>query len=315
MLQQLKQLLGVAHPHDQAPFRVALEWYLLEDAVPHVEVVLQDPLHARDRDVETLAVEQMGFDLLGSPDVLPPLDVLCDVLLQLVMPQLPSVPVCGERREGMLRESYRLDQIADERWLDIAQLGHLDLADTLLEHELDDLLQLHGAELVLRQFAPPLLLAACFVGQLCVALVLVAAVLLAASVQLEHGSWELDLFIVDCATCCCLEHRCLSLEASSKLRGQYAVLVELFLAQARGVEAEGLRLLLEAVRVENELAALHAGLFPNRLEVPVESEVFRAVEDHELLLLDQPQRLDPRPLQRLRPAPSLHLFLLVAARR
>ena len=109
LLQQLKHLLGVAHPHDQAPLGVALERHLLEDAVPHVEVVLQDPLHARDRDVETLAVEQMGFDLLGSPDVLPPLDVLCDVLLQLVMPQLPSVPVCGERREGMLRQSYRLD--------------------------------------------------------------------------------------------------------------------------------------------------------------------------------------------------------------
>ena len=109
LLQQLKHLLGVAHPHDEAPLRVALKRHFLEDAVSHVKIVSQDLLYATDRDIETLAVEQMGLDLLGRPHMLTPFYVLRDVLLQLLVLQLPSVPVRSERVVGMLRESYRLD--------------------------------------------------------------------------------------------------------------------------------------------------------------------------------------------------------------
>ena len=91
----------------------------------------------------------MGLDLLGRPHVLTPLYVLRDVLLQLLVLQLPSVPVRSECIVGMLRESYRLDEIANERRFDIAQPSHLDLADAFLEHKLGDLLKLHGSELVL----------------------------------------------------------------------------------------------------------------------------------------------------------------------
>jgi DNA polymerase III epsilon subunit-like protein len=106
----------------------------------------------------------MGLDLLGRPHVLTPLYVLRDVLLQLLVLQLPSVPVRRERVVGMLRESYRLDEIANERGLDIAQPGHLDLADAVLEHKLGDLLKLRGSELVLRHLAHSFVLAANFKG-------------------------------------------------------------------------------------------------------------------------------------------------------
>jgi hypothetical protein len=86
-----------------------LKRHFLEDAVPHVKIVSQDLLYATDRDVETLAVAQMGLDLLGRPNMLTPFYIFRDALLQLLVLQLPSVPVRSECIVGMLRESYRLD--------------------------------------------------------------------------------------------------------------------------------------------------------------------------------------------------------------
>ena len=52
LAKQLEHLLGVEHARDEAALRVALVLDLLEDAVPHVEVLTQHLAHLGHRQVQ-----------------------------------------------------------------------------------------------------------------------------------------------------------------------------------------------------------------------------------------------------------------------
>ena len=75
------------------------------------------------------------------------------------------------------------------------------------------------------------------------------------------------------------------------------------------MSSEGLRLLLEAVRVKDEDASLNRRFLPHRLQRPVRQQVFASIVDGDPLLLDQLQRLDPRPLKRLGGSTAFHFLL------
>ena len=311
--QQREHLLGIMHAHDETALGVALVRNLLEHSVPHVEVVAKDAADASERYIELLALEQMHLDLLGRPDVLPALEVRLDLLLEALVLLLSGLPLLGKSSVGVVRESHRLDEVANERWLDVAERSRFDLADSFFEHELGNLLQLCGAEAVLRRLAPELALDADLVGELVAALLALAELLLAPSAQVHHGGRQLHwLSSVDAATDCSHGLRLLC-KVGPQLGGQLGVVAELLLAQTRRLDAEPLGLLLEAVGIEDELAAEHSCLFANGLERLVVLEVLASFVDHEPLLLDQRQRLDPGPLQRVRRPAALHLFLLLVA--
>ena len=166
LLQQLEHLLGVTHPHHQATLGVALELDLLEDPVPHAEAVSQDSPDLVDRDSQLHAFLQVGSDLLRRPDVMASLEVLPDRLHQPVVLLLLLVSLLGDGGVRVLRQPRRLDQLLNKSRLDVAELGCLDLAETLVKHELGDPLQLHAGELASLHLTPPLLLTASLEGEL-----------------------------------------------------------------------------------------------------------------------------------------------------
>ena len=58
----------------------------------------------------------------------------------------------------MIREQHHLNQLAYERWLDVAQLHYcLDQAEAHGKHELSDLVHLYGAEYLFRELAHSLM--------------------------------------------------------------------------------------------------------------------------------------------------------------
>ena len=166
---------------------------------------------------------------------------------------------------------------------------------------------------MLRLLAPLLAVTAYLEGEHGRALVAPIELFLAPSIQFKDGGRQLDFLRVVRVVSSNIERLRLRHEVHSQLSGQLGVITELFLAQTRRLDAELLGLLPEAVGIEDELTAVKIRLLADRLERLVPFEVLASFVDHEPLLLDQRQRLDPGPLQWVRRPATLHLLHLLVA--
>ena len=122
------------HTHDEAALGVALVLYLLEHTITHVKVVTKNTANLSERVVKCLTLQQVNLDLLGCPDVLTELEIILDFLPESLALLLPDLQLLGESSIRIIRESHRLDEVSNERWLDVAELSRFDLADTFFKH-------------------------------------------------------------------------------------------------------------------------------------------------------------------------------------
>ena len=146
------------------------------------------------------------------------------------MPLLLEVLLLTDSGIRMLRLPYRLDELADESRSDVAELGSCSLGEPFFEHQLDDLLQLDTAELVLLDLPLPPPLVVELKGKLVHDDLALLPLLLAATLQL-HDRARMPQLVVTFVCGIATAHRSrLGSEACSQLGGELAKLQELFLA-------------------------------------------------------------------------------------
>ena len=234
--------------------------------------------------------------------------MLVDTSLYLQVEHLLGFLLLLQRGDLVLLELLVLDEVVDERGLDVEEPCCLPLACSFSQHEPENLRQLCQAELVL--LALPLLPAAkaSFEAKLEVLALSWSLSPVVATVELRLD--EALLLLAGFTECVllCFGLVGLLLELVTQPRSNSCILEQAFLGQPIGVNVEGLGHVLEVVGVEHELAAVVVHLPPDGLERPVELEVFSCPVHHDSLLPDQLERLDSGPEQRLA-ARLLHFFL------
>ena len=299
LLKEGDQLLSVERPGNEAALRVALEGDLLDAAVAHAEVVVQDGSDLVQLDVGGGFGLEGGLDLLGLPDV--PLlgKHVFDAGTDLLLPGLLGVALIGERPNAVLAQLLVPKETGNKVGLDTVNLGDVLLAVALLAVEPDHVGEVLGHELLLVALPASVVVVAGLVAKVEVLLAAVNALLLAAAVEIRNGNGREDISILLLGAELLHGGRGLLRELLPELGSTNAPCMQFLLAQAVVLNSKVLGRLLKALRVEDKVASLHVELFADGLEVLVEAEVLLGLKDDDLLQPDLVEGLDPSPLERL----------------
>ena len=196
LLEEGDQLLGVERPGDEAALRVALEDDLLDAAVAHAEVVVQDGFDLVQLDVGIGFSLESGLNLLGLPDV--PLlgEHVFDAGTDLLLPGLLGVALCGELPDAVLAQLLVPEESGNKGRANAVDLSDVLLAVVLLAVEPDHVGKILGRELLLVALPASVVVVASLVAKVEVLLAAVNALLLAAAVEIRNGNGREDISVL-----------------------------------------------------------------------------------------------------------------------
>ena len=196
LLEEGDQLLGVERPGDEAALRVALEDDLLDAAVAHAEVVVQDGFDLVQLDVGIGFSLESGLNLLGLPDV--PLlgEHVADAGADLLLPGLLGVALCGELPDAVLAQLLVPEESGNKGRANAVDLSDVLLAVVLLAVEPDHVGKILGRELLLVALPASVVVVASLVAKVEVLLAAVNALLLAAAVEIRNGNGREDISVL-----------------------------------------------------------------------------------------------------------------------